>query len=89
MEGIEVKVREWLVDWFCAHSSVGRDVVETNLESNYLERGWIDSMQFITLISAIEDEFSVEFSNDEFQDRTFATINGLSQIIAQKASRDK
>lgn len=83
-----MEVREWLVDWFCAHSAAGRDDIETNLESNYLEKGWIDSMQFITLISSVEDEFGVEFSNDEFQDRAFATIAGLSHIIAQKATGD-
>jgi len=76
--------REWLIEWFSLHTTVPKQEVANNTDLNYLQEGWIDSMQFIGMISSIEDEFDIEFSNDEFQDRTFATIDGLAQLIAGK-----
>ena len=54
------------------------------INENYFEKGWIDSLKFIDLITQIEEEFSIRFSNDEFQDRKFSTIEGLAKIIERK-----
>lgn len=86
MEGVTMDTRKWLVNWFDANSSVSRDVIEDQTDADYLESEWIDSMAFISLISAIEEEYEIEFKNDEFQDRSFATIDGLSEIIAEKSA---
>lgn len=80
----EKEVQEWLIDWFATQSSVPRDVAEAKTDTDYLKKEWIDSMQFIELVSEIEEEFHVEFSNDEFQDRSFSTIEGLSTIVVDK-----
>jgi len=81
--------REWLIDWFDDNSAVSRDVVQEETGADYLESGWIDSMAFIKLISDIEEEYGIEFENDEFQDRSFATLDGLSEIIAEKRAAEE
>jgi len=81
--------REWLIDWFDDNSAVSRDVVEEQTSTDYLESGWIDSMAFIKLISDIEEEYGIEFENDEFQDRSFATLDGLAEMIVEKASTEE
>jgi len=58
--------------------------VKKKINENYFEKGWIDSLKFIDLITQIEEEFSIRFSNDEFQDRKFSTIEGLAKIIERK-----
>ena len=79
---------QWLIKWFADESDVPRDTIEQNREVDYLGKGWIDSMQFIRLVSKAEEEFGIEFSNDEFQDRSFATIRGLATLIEEKSEVD-
>jgi len=74
------QVTQWLLEWFTKNSGI-QDFSLEIYKDNYLEKGWIDSIAFITLISNIEDAFKIRFSNNEFQDRSFATIEGLSQHI--------
>lgn len=80
--------QDWLIEWFSQQTVVDKDTLRGNTNVDYLQEGWIDSMQFIGLISSIEDEFDIEFSNDEFQDRSFATISGLAQMIADKSNTE-
>ena len=58
--------------------------ISKKLGENYFENGWLDSLKFIELINDVEQEFEILFSNDEFQNRKFATINGLKEIITGK-----
>ena len=74
-------IKEWVIAWFEENSSVSREVLEANLDENYFNAGYIDSFVFISLIGDIEEEFEVEFDNDQFTDRSFATINGLVGIL--------
>jgi len=78
--------QDWLIEWFDQQTVVNNDTLRNNTDVDYLQEGWIDSMQFIGLVSSIEDEFDIEFSNDEFQDGSFATISGLAQMIADKSN---
>jgi acyl carrier protein len=80
--------REWLIEWFDQQTAVSESVLRVNTDEDYLQEGWIDSMKFIGLISSVEDEFDIEFSNDEFQDRSFATIDGLAEMIATKSATE-
>ena len=79
-----MKIIKWLIDWFEKNSDVLRDDIEQNINESYFLRGWIDSLKFINLITDIEEEFKITFSNDEFQNREFATLNGLTDIIKKK-----
>lgn len=81
---MEIKVKEWIIQWFVENLGIEVEVINENLEANFFHNGWMDSFQFINFISDIEDEFEVTFSNDEFQDRSFASINGVSKSISLK-----
>ena len=74
----------WLIRWFEKNSLSNEINVKDSVNQNYFENGWIDSLKFIDLVTQIEEEFSIRFSNDEFQDRKFSTIEGLARIIAGK-----
>ena len=77
-------VENWLFDWFEKNTSAKKDEISKNLDENYFDNGWLDSLKFIELINDVEQEFEILFSNDEFQNRKFATINGLREIITGK-----
>lgn len=77
----------WLINWFEKNSLSSNANIKNNLEQNYFENGWIDSLKFIELVTQIEEEFCIRFSNDEFQSRKFSTIEGLTNIIERKNAK--
>jgi acyl carrier protein len=77
-------ISEWIVRWFLEHSSGEEKEIRQQLKENYLEKGWIDSFKFILFITQVEKQFGISFSNDEFQNRNFATIAGVAGIIRRK-----
>lgn len=77
-------VKNWLIDWFVENSNFTKNIIEENTDKNYFEQQWIDSFLFINFISDLEEKFEISFSNSEFQNREFATINGLTAIIKGK-----
>lgn len=81
-----MNVNEWIITWFQNNSEVSLNEINKNLETNYLEQGWIDSLKFVSFVSELEENFKIRFSNDEFQNRGFATINGLIKIIEAKTN---
>lgn len=52
-------------------------------ETNYFEAGWIDSLGIIELVTDLEVHFGLRFEERHFQDRRFATINGLALIVRE------
>ena len=85
----EQEIKHWIVHWFKENSRVQEKEILGSLKINYFEKGWIDSFAFIGFITAMDQEFSILFSNDEFQDRSFTTIDGLTQIIREKIDAQK
>lgn len=77
-------VENWLFDWFEKNTPAKKHEISKNLDKNYFGNGWLDSLKFIELINDVEQEFQILFSNDEFQNRKFATISGLREIITGK-----
>ncbi len=74
----------WILKWFQDNANVLENEINKDRDENYFMKGWIDSLKFISFISDIENKFNISFSNDEFQDRKFATINGIIQILEDK-----
>ncbi len=79
--------KAWLIDWFVENTSVEQEEMNQNVSNNYFDKEYIDSYDFISLISAIEEEYGLTFDNDDFLDRDFSTINGLSEIINIKLQK--
>lgn len=77
-------VENWLFDWFEKNTPAKKHEISKKLGENYFKNGWLDSLKFIELINDVEQKFEILFSNDEFQNRKFATINGLREIITEK-----
>ncbi len=76
----------WILNWFQDNTNVLENEINKNRDENYFMKGWIDSLKFISFISDIETQFKINFSNDEFQDRKFAKINGIIQILEDKTN---
>lgn len=74
-------IQEWVVEWFIKEAKVERQVLEQNLNIGYLEAGYIDSMEFIALISDVEEKFGIQFNDEDFMDEKILTIAGLIDRI--------
>lgn len=81
---IIMEIREWLIDWFSKHSSLSVAELEAASANDYLKQGIIDSFSFVMLISDIDDEYDIAFSNDDFLDPRFPTIDGLATMISER-----
>jgi acyl carrier protein len=75
---------ETIIKWFEENSELTKTEITQNLEKNYLLLGWIDSLKFVSFVSFLEETFKIRFSNDEFQNPEFSSINGLMAIIKGK-----
>jgi len=83
------KEMEWLICWFRDNTNLERAEIDGKMRENYFEKGWIDSFKFMTLINDMENEFGITFSNDDFQDREFSNIEGLSRIITRLVHHER
>ncbi len=78
--------KQWIIEWFASHSAIDKETLAAKSDANYFEAEFIDSFNFIFLVGDIEEHFKIKFTNDQFVDRSFATIDGLTAIIdAQRA----
>ena len=74
-------ISEWIVQWFLENANADEKTLRKSMEENYFDKGFIDSFTFISLIAQIEEAFAIEFDNDQFIDRKFATVTGLADIV--------
>lgn len=80
---------KWLTVWFSKYTGQEISEIEAHVADNYFELGYIDSFGFIELIEELEGTHELTFENDAFENRTFATINGLAQICAELKGQEK
>ncbi len=75
------QVQEWLAGWFATRATVGKDNPERLLHTDYFAAGWLTSMEVVEFVTAIEQQFEIQFSDLELQDARFVSISGLSELI--------
>jgi acyl carrier protein len=46
--------------------------------------GYFDSMGFVTLISFLEDKYSIQIGEDELVEENFESIDAISSFIVKK-----
>lgn len=77
-------ISAWIINWFKDNTFLKEEEIRSQIDVNYFEKGWIDSFKFISFVTDVEENFGIHFSNNEFQDRAFATIEGVARIIESK-----
>lgn len=75
-------IKDFVLNYFAVKVNCSEKELLCNV--SYFDENYIDSLGVFELISALEDEYNFEFDDDDFQNRDFVTINGLSQIIEKK-----
>lgn len=84
---MSAQVEDTVVQWFVSHTSLKEDEILKMLNESYFEKGWIDSLAFISFVNDMEQQFGIRFSNNEFQGRSFSTITGVTKVIEEKLGK--
>lgn len=53
-------------------------------DDRLLERGVVDSMGIVEMLTFIEDEFGVKAADDEISESNFGTVRALTKFVAAK-----
>lgn len=56
------------------------------MKLNYIEEGYVDSMGLIQFMVEIEDEFGIEFTDDEIASPKFKVVGELIAMIEKKVA---
>ncbi|SJZ43649.1 phosphopantetheine-binding protein [Selenihalanaerobacter shriftii] len=56
---------------------------------NYVEKGYVDSLGIIKFVVEIEDEFEIEFSDDELADPSFKIVGELIKLVEGKIKNNE
>lgn len=56
---------------------------------NYIEQGYIDSLGLIKFIVELEDEFDIEFTDDELNLPSIKIVGGLIKLVERKAAENE
>ena len=81
---MKAEVEAWLTDWFVNRTKIGKQPREALLSVDYFEAGWLTSMEVVEFITAIEQRFSMQFSDRDMQDARFVSIAGLTELIRER-----
>lgn len=76
------QIKEFIVDYIQREYTISDNVDIMTL--NYVESGYIDSLGLIQFIATIEDEFAVEFTNDELVSDEIRVVGELIQLVYNK-----
>lgn len=52
-------------------------------DDSLLERGILDSLAIVKLLSFLEEEFDVEIDDADFDPDNFETINSIAKLVAE------
>lgn len=54
---------------------------------NYVESGYVDSLGLIQFIATIEDEFGIEFADEDMESSEIKIVGKLIQLIENKLNQ--
>ncbi len=74
---------EEYVTWLRGYFSKAGPLPDDIDDKNYFEARLIDSFGVVELIDAVEAAFGITFDSEHFEQRRFATIRGLAEIIQE------
>lgn len=76
----ENDIEKYIIKWLGEKTSN----VEVNKKSDFHSNGLLDSFGIFELVHELENRFSFQFTDDDFQHPHFRTINGIVRLIINR-----
>jgi acyl carrier protein len=74
-------IKEFIIDYLQREYTIE---VEDIMSLNFVETGYVDSFGLLTFILSLEQEYGIEFSEEELQDPSFKVVGSLIETVAKK-----
>jgi len=81
MNSVNIRARQFIVQWITSLDS--KQKLNTDVDSNLVEEGYLDSLNFINLIAALESEFSIELDLADMDPDEFTRLSGLAKAVVR------
>lgn len=78
-------IKEFVTEYIQREYTVADDIDIMTL--NYVESGYVDSMGLIQFIATIEDEFSIEFEDEDLENPEIKIVGKLIELIERKMGK--
>lgn len=65
----------------------GEELRREDLDLDLLEEGLLDSLAFVELTVALEDEFGVRLPPTEYEKEALATVRKIEKVLSEKGVR--
>lgn len=76
------KIEKFITEYIQREYTIPEEVDIFSL--NYIESGYIDSMGLLQFIATIEDEFEIEFLDEELESDDIKIVGNLISMIERK-----
>ena len=76
------RVEEFITEYIQREYTIPQEVDIFSL--NYIESGYIDSLGLLQFVATIEDEFGIEFSDEELESLDIKVVGTLIRMIERK-----
>jgi acyl carrier protein len=86
-EDLRTEVQAWLKNWFLSKAKITNLQAESLTDIDYFAAGWLSSMEVVEFITGIEQQFGIQFTEEDMQDPRFATIAGLTDLILARSTQ--
>lgn len=81
----QMEIRAFILEYLERDYQLPKDVdIDT---FDFMKSGYVDSMAVMQLRILVEDEFGIEFTDEEFLSTEFTTVAGLEKMIREKMGR--
>lgn len=78
-------VRQFVIDYIEREYQIPADVDQDSF--NFVQTGYVDSIGVVQFITILEDEFGVEFTDEELADETYQTVGNMVKLIESKLNK--
>ncbi len=81
----DIKVHQFIIDWINSSQPKGPYAID-GTDCNLVEKGFVDSIGFLRLITALEEEFMVEIDFGDLSPEKFTAVSGLTKAVLASLS---
>ncbi len=65
-----------------------RPEFDFNLDSDFIEEGYLDSFDIITLVSDLESEFQIKISGDQITPENFYGLDAIISVVKNNLKKE-
>jgi acyl carrier protein len=70
------------------HFNISPTDPEFDREVDLFDRGYVDSMGIVELLELLQEEFKVEFSDEDLLSDDFSSISGIAWLVSRNSQHE-